>query len=159
IAIANQIRAGQPIPEPPLTGATQTLPTLYNLYSSPAYATTFHDVVTGGNGTYNAAVGYDEVTGVGTPIANHLLPALANVNPLVSPAPSGTNSFLLQAAGANLNLYDNGVLVASDPLTQITSVVIAGASNNSLTIDYTNLPANLAVSFDGGSGTGGHSLT
>ena len=58
----------------------------------------------------------DQVTGIGTPIADALVPALANVNQLLYMAPSGTNNFLLQAGGGNLNLFDNGVLVAANPL-------------------------------------------
>ena len=40
--MANQIRATQAVPEAPLTSATQTLPTLYNLYGSPSYRQYFH---------------------------------------------------------------------------------------------------------------------
>ena len=159
VAIANQIRASQPIPEPSLTGATQTLPILYNIYGSSSYLQDFHDITSGGNGTFNAAAGYDEVSGIGTPAANNLVPALADVNQLLYMAPSGTNSFLLQASAGNLNLYNNNNLVASNPLSQTTSVFIAGAQNNSLAIDTTGLPANLAVTFDGGPGTLAHSLT
>ena len=41
---------------------------------------TYHDVTTGGSTgspTYSCAAGYDMVTGIGTPLANLLLPALA----------------------------------------------------------------------------------
>ncbi len=159
VAIADQIRAGQAIPEAPLTGATQTLPILYNLFGSPAYHLDFHDVTAGGNGTFNAATGYDEVTGIGSPIANNLIPDLADVNQLVYMAPSGTNNYLLQVNSGVLNLYDNGSVVASNPISQTTSVIIGGALNNSLTVDPTNFPATLAVTFDGGPGSLTHALT
>lgn len=57
-----------------LDGATQTLPALYQLP-----ATDFHDITSGSNGTpnYSAGVGYDLVTGRGTPVANKLIPDLA----------------------------------------------------------------------------------
>src|SRR5207248_1416293 len=42
------------------------------LYSAPVSA--FHQVSTGGNGTYTAGAGYNLVTGLGTPVANVLLP-------------------------------------------------------------------------------------
>jgi hypothetical protein len=69
IAIADQGRvlAGGT----PLTGYSQTLPTLYSLAASD-----FHDIVSGNNG-YSAGPGYDLVTGLGTPIANRLVPDLA----------------------------------------------------------------------------------
>jgi hypothetical protein len=54
-----------------LNGATQTLPDLYSLPSSD-----FHDITTGSNG-FPATTGYDLATGLGSPIANLLVPALA----------------------------------------------------------------------------------
>jgi hypothetical protein len=54
-----------------LNGLTQTLPMLYALPSGD-----FHDITTGDNG-FPAVTGYDLATGLGTPIANLLVPALA----------------------------------------------------------------------------------
>ncbi len=70
IAIADQgrVAAGGT----PLDGATQTLPALYSLPSAD-----FHDITTGGNGSSNAGPGYDDVTGLGTPAADLLVPDLA----------------------------------------------------------------------------------
>jgi hypothetical protein len=58
---------------------------LYHLAQSPPkYAADFHDVVTGNNDVaelggqgYDAGTGWDAVTGLGTPNAANLLPALA----------------------------------------------------------------------------------
>jgi len=69
IAIADQGRAlagGTP-----LTGYTQTLPALYSLPAAD-----FHDILYGNNG-YPAGPGYDLDTGLGTPLANLLVPDLA----------------------------------------------------------------------------------
>ena len=69
IAIADQGRAlagGTP-----LTGSTQTLPALYSLPAAD-----FHDILYGNNGD-PAGPGYDLATGLGTPVANLLVPALA----------------------------------------------------------------------------------
>jgi hypothetical protein len=69
-AIADQgrvLRGGSP-----LDGPTQTLPALYALPSSD-----FRDITTGSNG-FPAGPGYDEATGIGTPIANLLVPDLAS---------------------------------------------------------------------------------
>ncbi|MGO9114822.1 MAG: S8 family serine peptidase [Thermoguttaceae bacterium] len=63
-----------------LDGPGQTLPALYTLPSSD-----FHDITTGNNG-FPAGPGYDLATGLGTPIANTLVPDLANYQ--VVPEPS-----------------------------------------------------------------------
>ena len=70
IAIADQGRvlAGGT----PLTGYTQTLPALYSLPAAD-----FHDIVNGNNGD-PAEPGYDLASGLGTPVANLLVPALAS---------------------------------------------------------------------------------
>jgi hypothetical protein len=62
IAIVNQGRvlAGAST----LDGPNQTLPALYAI--SP---TDFNDITSGGNGVFNAGLGYDEVTGIGSPRA------------------------------------------------------------------------------------------
>jgi hypothetical protein len=70
IAIADQGRAlagGTP-----LTGYSQTLPALYSLPAAD-----FHDITSGNNGD-QAGPGYDLVTGLGTPVANLLVPDLAS---------------------------------------------------------------------------------
>lgn len=66
VAIADQGRALAG--KAPLDGRTQTLPQLYSMSSSD-----FHDVTSGtstGSPSYSATVGYDLVTGRGTPYAN-----------------------------------------------------------------------------------------
>jgi MBG domain (YGX type)/Bacterial Ig-like domain (group 3) len=70
IAIADQGRAAEG--KPALTGFTQTLPALYSLPSAD-----FHDVTSGSNGSFSAGTGYDEVTGIGSPVGNLLVPGLA----------------------------------------------------------------------------------
>lgn len=70
IAIADQERV-QGDGGTPLTGYDQTLPALYSLPSSD-----YHDIVIGNNG-YPAGPGYDLDTGLGSPVANLLVPALA----------------------------------------------------------------------------------
>jgi subtilase family serine protease len=74
VAIADQI-AGH--------GLGLINPTLYALASGPDYSSDFYDVTTGNNQTnpsipgYPATTGWDPVTGLGTPIAANLVPALA----------------------------------------------------------------------------------
>jgi subtilase family serine protease len=74
VAIADQI-AGH--------GLGQINPTLYTLASGPNYGSYFYDVTTGNNQAdpsvtgYPASMGWDPVTGLGTPNAANLVPALA----------------------------------------------------------------------------------
>ncbi len=69
IAIADQGRVL--LGGTPLTGDSQTLPALYSLPSSD-----YHDIIYGSNGD-SATTGYDLATGLGTPVANLLVPDLA----------------------------------------------------------------------------------
>jgi subtilase family serine protease len=69
-------------------------PTLYSLASGSNASSYFFDVTTGNNivaGTgipgYNATTGWDPVTGVGTPNAANLVPALAAAGPDTNPQP------------------------------------------------------------------------
>jgi subtilase family serine protease len=69
-----------------LKGATQTLPTLYNLPSSD-----FHDITSGNNG-FAATTGYDLASGLGTPVANLLVPGIVSKYSGTSQAPSITSA-------------------------------------------------------------------
>jgi subtilase family serine protease len=76
VAIADQIHGG---------GLGQINPTLYSLASNPStYANDFYDTTTGNNQSdpsipgYSATTGWDPVTGLGTPNAANLVPALAS---------------------------------------------------------------------------------
>jgi uncharacterized repeat protein (TIGR01451 family) len=68
VAITDQLRASQGLGS---LDSTQTLSKLYLLPSND-----FHDVTTGNNG-FPAGAGYDMVTGLGSPVANTLVPDLA----------------------------------------------------------------------------------
>jgi len=46
---------------------------LYSIYSSSSYSSAFHDITVGYNGCYYAGPGYDEVTGIGSPVVYELL--------------------------------------------------------------------------------------
>ncbi len=64
---------------------------LYQLASGPNYGKLFNDVTVGNNQTissvpgYSASTGWDPVTGLGTPIAANLVPALAQMGPHDTP--------------------------------------------------------------------------
>jgi kumamolisin len=49
---------------------------LYKLGNSSAYASAFHDITTGSNGHYSAGIGWDPVTGWGTPDVANLVQAI-----------------------------------------------------------------------------------
>ncbi len=51
-------------------------PELYALEQGPTYSTVFHDIVNGNNGGFRALPGYDQVTGIGSPIGWPLAQAL-----------------------------------------------------------------------------------
>jgi hypothetical protein len=108
IAIANQGRVafgGTTLNTP--ADPTQTLRALYSLPASD-----FHDITSGYNG-FRAAAGYDEVTGRGSPIANLLIPHLANYG-LLQLAPIAGQTV---ATGHSLTLTLQGSDPAGLPLT------------------------------------------
>ncbi|HEV3299038.1 MAG TPA: S53 family peptidase [Planctomycetaceae bacterium] len=161
VAISDQGRALQG--QSSLDGATQTLPMLYGLPQSD-----FHDITTGGNGTYNATPGYDLVTGRGTPIANLLVPALAGYGVAQPPGVSGPSSasvaqngsLTFSSGGGNgITLSDSQIGGNSDSLTLSVShgtlslaslsglSVTSGANGtSSITVSGTLSSLNAAVS-------------
>ena len=66
IAIGDQLRVAEGLA--PMDGPSQTLPMLYGMKAGD-----FHDITSGNNG-YSAGAGYDMVTGIGSPVANNLVP-------------------------------------------------------------------------------------
>jgi hypothetical protein len=130
VAIADQGRALQG--ESSLDGATQTLPMLYSLPESD-----FHDITTGGNGTYNATPGYDLVTGRGTPIANLLVPALAGYGVAQPPGISApTSASVTQNGSVTFSSAGNDGITLSDSQ--------AGTNSDSLTLSVNNGTLTLA---------------
>jgi uncharacterized repeat protein (TIGR03803 family) len=154
ISLADQLRAqtGQIS----LAGPTQTLPALYKLPAGD-----FHDVTTGNNG-YPAGPGYDLVTGIGTPVANNLVPDLAGltyvpVPPLgslvyqkgvsgtISSTTSTVNSTLNITSGQTIAVVVNPVaglqvsVQLSDPLGNVLGTASSGASGQSVLLQ--TLPA------------------
>lgn len=119
IAIADQARMLSN--ESSLDGSTMTLPMLYQLPSSD-----FHDVSSGSNG-FAAESGYDLASGLGTPVANQLVAALAGYQPASHLAFTST-AITSATAGATLpqvvvNVEDaNGNTVTADH-SQVTLTV------------------------------------
>ncbi|HEX4128725.1 MAG TPA: choice-of-anchor Q domain-containing protein, partial [Pirellulales bacterium] len=159
IAIANQGRsiAG----ESTLDGASQTLPYLYSLENS------FRDITSGSNGDYSAGVGYDEVTGLGTPIANAVVAGLVagptnqppTVNNLdevidysVGSGPTLIAGDAIVVAGANgLASSQLSVSIGSATSSDVLTILAGGG----VTVNGSQLFYNgtLIGTFSGGSGT------
>jgi len=75
IALVNQGRAGDGQPVLNTASPTETQQALYSLGQSD-----YHEIASGTNGGYNAAPGYNLVTGLGTPVANLLVPDMVRGN-------------------------------------------------------------------------------
>jgi subtilase family serine protease len=89
IAIVDEGRGLRGLPS--LDGPGETLDALYSVSHKG-----FHDVTTGANSNYAARVGYDLVTGRGSPVAQRLIPALA----AYTPAAAGVQRAIAVAAPA-----------------------------------------------------------
>jgi PKD repeat protein len=87
-------------------------PSLYAILRGPSYGSDFHDILTGNN-TYNAGVGWDPITGIGTPIVGALLPALA----------AGPSTF--SSLQVNLSV---STMAGAAPLTVTFSVTASGGA-------------------------------
>jgi kumamolisin len=110
-------------------------PKLYPLLSGSAYATTFHDVKTGSNGDFSATTGYDDTTGIGTPIADAL-----TTNLLGTGGGTGGNTVTVTNPGnqstalnTSVSLTVHGTDSAGAALTYSASGLPTGLSINSST--------------------------
>jgi subtilase family serine protease len=127
IAIANQGRAlaGKAA----LDGPTQTVPGLYQLPS-----TDFRDITTGSNGGYSAGVGYDLVTGLGTPLANRVVADLVGATN-TSP-PTNQPPVVVAAASAS-----PAVVTGTTTHLSVLGNDDGGAANLTYTWSLTTAPA------------------
>ena len=131
IALADQMRVSAGMTT--LDGPSQTLPKIYALPAAD-----FHDITSGtstGTPNYTAAAGYDLVAGLGTPVANLLVPALAGVitlSPAALPADTVNVPYnqTLAASGGTGSL----TLTVSNIQNAITGLTVPGSGSNSLTI-------------------------
>lgn len=96
----------------------QLNPDIYQIAGSADYASTFHDVTSGGNGTYNAGTGYDLCTGWGSPKADALGAKL-----LGGDTPPPAQDFTLSASPSS-----GSVAAGSSVSTTVTAAAPAGAS-------------------------------
>jgi len=147
IALANQGRGSN------LIGANQAIYSLANGGQAGGFYTVnssfFHDINSGNDGSDpddQALAGYDLVTGVGTPVASALVPALAAWTPkpdfALSIAPS---SITIPPSGGTTNYT-----VTLSPLNGF---------NGSVTLSQVSLPANMVASLSSSALGGVNPLT
>jgi hypothetical protein len=134
IAIADQGRASAGLSS--LDGRTQTLPALYSISSAD-----YHDITSGSNGGFSATVGYDEVTGIGTPVANKLVNDLATVAPS-SPQIGGSTGAAITIIQSPDHLYIDWVVGATFGQVLIgdtNGLTLNGdGGNDPILLDYSN---------------------
>ena len=146
IAIADQGRASVGLSS--LDGSTQTLPALYSLPAAD-----FHDITSGSNGSFSAGVGYDEVTGIGTPLANKLINDLATVA-ASSPQIGGTAGTAITIIQSPDHLYIDwsvGATFGQILIGDTNGLTLNGdGGDDPVQLDYTNgSPLPLKLSLNG----------
>lgn len=107
-------------------------PALYQIGSGSGRASAFHDVTSGSNGAYTAGIGYDNVTGWGSPIGDGLATALfaattANTVAVTGPGNQST------VVGATVSLAIKATDSGSSTLTYAATGLPAGLSINATT--------------------------
>jgi subtilase family serine protease len=124
-------------------------PALYTIGQGPSYNSDFHDITSGNNNngkgqSYNAVVGYDLVTGWGSPNGQNLINALAGSS---TPSSSFTLSSSLAiaqgGAGGTVTITVNG----------------QGGFSGSVSLAASGLPSGVTASFSPTSTTGTSTLT
>jgi subtilisin-like proprotein convertase family protein len=152
IAVADQGRITAGLAT--LDGATGTLPKLYNLPTSD-----FHDITTGNDGNA-AAVGYDLVTGIGSPIVNDVVYGLMGNSSIAGTVFQDNNSDGVQdgtdtaIAGATvyLDTNNNGVLDTGTTTTTTSSTALAipdlSSATSSLRVASTGTISNLTITIN-----------
>ncbi len=109
-------------------------PALYPILGGANYATSFHDVKTGSNGDFTATTGYDDVTGIGSPIADGLVTTLLG-------AATGTGTVTVTNPGSQTTAVGGAASLA------IHATDSAGAA---LTYSATGLPTGLSINATSG---------
>ena len=119
-------------------------PAVYTILGGSSYATTFHDITTGGN-SFGSSVNYDLTTGIGSPIGQALVTALAGGG--------STGGFSLSANPTTVSVKQG----ASGTST-ITSTV-TGGFNTAVALTASGQPSGVTVSFSPTSITGNGTST
>ena len=108
-------------------------PTIYNQNVTSSYATNFHDITSGNNGTYSAITGFDLATGWGSPTPA-LITALAGGS-------STTPGFTVSASPGSVSIQQGH----SGSSTISTSAY--GGFNSSISLSVSGAPSGVTTSF------------
>jgi hypothetical protein len=122
-------------------------PALWQLASSSSYSSDFHDVTSGANNGYSAGLGWDPVTGWGSPVASSLVASeqlIAGSIKLTS-AESGAPTAVFGLSGCDVSLSS----VAGDG----TAHSFTATPNCSVTVTTPGAGANARYVFGGASTT------
>src|SRR5271155_4808962 len=108
-------------------------PTIYSQNVTSSYATDFHDITSGTSGSYSAEVGYDLVTGWGSPNGTGLINALA---------PTSTSPvFAITASPAAVSV------VQGNSGTSAITTTISGGFDSAIALTASGQPTGVTVSF------------
>ena len=144
VALVNQQLAANG--EPPIGFIN---PTIYAQNVTSSYDTDFHDITSGTSGSYSAVVGYDLVTGWGSPNGTGLINALAPTS--TSPA------FTIAASPASVS-----VVQGSQGASTITTTV-SGGFDSAVALTASGQPTGVTVGFSPSSiaapGSGSSTMT
>lgn len=132
LALANQqaVANGQPV-----LGFVN--PALYAIYGTSSYDSDFHDITSGSNG-FSATVGYDLVTGLGSPNGAALIDVLAGAQA----------DFTMSAAPKNVSIAPGGSGHAR------VSTTVSGGFSSSIALTASGQPKGVQVRFNPASITG-----
>ena len=125
-------------------------PAVYSIGQGASYNSDFHDITSGNNNngkgkSYNAVVGYDLVTGWGSPNGASLINALAG---------SATPSFTLSDSPSSLSISQGGA-----GGTSTITVTDVGGFTGSVTLAASGLPSGVTAVFNPNPTTGTSTLT
>jgi subtilase family serine protease len=109
-------------------------PTIYAENITSAYSTDFHDITSGTSGSYSAVVGYDLVTGWGSPNGTGLINALA--------APvSTTPGFSITTSPASVSV------VQGNSGSSTVTTTVSGGFDSAVTLSASGQPSGVTVNF------------
>ncbi|GHJ47222.1 hypothetical protein Cs7R123_45640 [Catellatospora sp. TT07R-123] len=125
----------------------QLNPTVYGLATGSTYATLFHDVTSGTNGTYSAGTGYDLCTGWGSLKGDALADALVNGS---TPPPADFTMSLSPTSGS---------ITPGQSVSTTVSTVAGTTPTGAITLTASGAPSGVTVSFSPSSVNPGQSST
>jgi len=106
-------------------------PTIYAQNITSSYATDFHDITSGTSGSYSAEVGYDLVTGWGSPNSTGLINALAPTS--TSPA------FAISASPASASVVQGG------SGTSTITITVSGGFDSAIALTTSGQPTGVTL--------------